>query len=478
MNSKPFLTNFRWPRCSAMAMILLSACTAGPDYHRPNAEVPANFKELGDWKVAQPSDHLKRSQWWEVYHDEQLATLESAVSIANQNVRAAEAQLRQARAVIQGARAQYFPTVTSGTSATRSHSANTTTSKFALNVNASWEPDFWGRIRRTVEADTASAQASAADLETVRLLAQTELAQNYFLLRGIDAQRKLFDDTIAGYQRSLQLTKNQYAVGVVAKVDVVQAEAQLKTAQAQAIDLRVQRAQLEHAIAVLVGKPASDFSIAPSPLVLSTIPPPLPVGVPSQLLERRPDVAGAERRIAAANAQIGVANAAFFPAFVLAAGGGFESSSLAKWLSLPSRIWSLGPALAQTLFDAGARRAQSAQAIAAYDGSVAAYRQTVLNGFQEVEDNLAALRILQEEAMVQDDAVKASQQAVTLATNQYKAGTVSYINVITAQSTALNNKRNAVDILSRRLTASVLLIKALGGGWNVAESTSTTGRGN
>ncbi len=283
----------------------------------------------------------------------------------------------------------------------------------------------------------------------------------------MDAQKQLFDDTIAAYQRSLTLTQNQYTAGVVAKVDVIQAQTQLKTTQAQALDIGVQRAQLEHAIALLIGKPASNYSLAAAPLTAS--PPPLPVGLPSSLLERRPDIAAAERRMAAANAQIGVAEAAYYPSLTLSASGGFQSSSFSNWLTAPSRFWSVGPALAQTLFDGGLRRAQTDQAIAAYDANVAGYRQTVLNGFKEVEDNLAALRILEEEAAIQDEAVQNARQSVALTTNQYKAGIVSYLNVALVQATALTNERTAVDVLNRRLAASVLLVKALGGGWNASD---------
>ncbi len=328
----------------------------------------------------------------------------------------------------------------------------------------SWEPDLWGRVRRTVEANRASAQASAADLQAARLSAQAQLAQNYLQLRVLDAQQQLLEDTIAAYQRSEQLTQNQYAVGVVPKVDVIQAQTQLKSTQAQALDVGVQRAQLEHAIALLAGQPASTFSIARAPLV--AVAPAIPVGVPSALLERRPDIASAERRMAAANAQIGVAKAAYFPALTLSASAGFESSSFANWLTLPSRVWAIGPALAQTLFDAGLRRAQSDAAIAAYDAEVAAYRQVVLAGFGEVEDNLAALRILEQEAQVQNEALQLARQSVLLTTNQYRAGTVSYLNVVTVQATALASENAALGILNRRLAASVLLIKALGGGWN------------
>ncbi len=455
----------------AGALTLLTACTVGPDYVRPTAEVPGVYKEMEGWKVAQPKDHLVRGVWWEIFNDPQLNALEEQVNISNQSVMVAEAQFRQARALVQAARASYFPTVTVGASPTRSSRTGTTgvsptaTSNYMLVADASWEPDLWGRVRRTVEASKASAQATAADLESTRLLVQAELAQDYFLLGVLDGQKQLLDVTVIAFQKTLELTKNRYASGVASRADVLQAETQLKTTQAQAIDVGVQRTQLEHAIALLVGKPASLFSIPVAPLA---VPPTVPVGVPSELLERRPDIAGAERRVAATNAQIGVAVAAYYPTVTLSASGGFEGSSLTKWLTWPSRFWSVGPGISETVFDGGLRRAQTAAARAVYDGTVASYRQTVLTGFQEVEDNLAALRILEEEAKVQDEAVKAAQQSVTFTTNQYKAGTVSYLNVLVAQTIALNNEITALGILSRRMTASVLLVKALGGGWNVS----------
>jgi NodT family efflux transporter outer membrane factor (OMF) lipoprotein len=331
-------------------------------------------------------------------------------------------------------------------------------------VDASWEADVWGRIRRSVEGAEATAQASAADLDAARLSAQSALAQNYFQLRALDSQQQLLDETVAAYAKSLQLTRNRYAMGVAARVDVVQAEAQLKSTQAQAIDIGVQRARIEHAMAVLLGKPAAAFSLQRAPL--NAVPPDVPVGVPSRLLERRPDVAAAERRVAAANAGIGVAEAAFFPDFTLSASGGFASSSLAQWLTLPNRLWSVGPLVAATLFDGGRRRALSDQAVAAYEGEVATYRQTVLGAFAEVEDNLAALRILEQEAQIQQEALEAARQSLALTLNQYKAGTVSYLDVVTVQAAALNSERAAVDILVRQMDASVLLIKALGGGWD------------
>ncbi len=466
---------------SLMALALLGACTVGPNYVRPAADTPAAFKEMEGWKTAQPRDQELRGKWWETFNDPLLNELERQVSISNQNLVQSAAQFRQARALVQSARAGFLPTVSGGASVTRGQSSSnlgnqnqafvqssrSPSTSYSLSLDAVWEADLWGRVRRTVESNEAGAQASAADLEALRLSIQAELAQNYFQLRALDAQKQLFDDTIAAYQRSLTLTQNQYTAGVVAKVDVIQAQTQLKTTQAQALDIGVQRAQLEHAIALLIGKPASTYSLAVAPLTAS--PPALPVGIPSSLLERRPDIAAAERRMAAANAQIGVAEAAYYPSLTLSASGGFQSSSFSNWLTAPSRFWSLGPALAQTLFDGGLRRAQTDQAIATYDANVAGYRQTVLTGFKEVEDNLAALRILEEEAAIQDEAVQNARQSVALTTNQYKAGLVSYLNVVTVQATALANERTAVDVLNRRLAASVLLIKALGGGWNASD---------
>lgn len=463
------------------ALALLASCTVGPNYVRPTADTPAAFKEMEGWKTAQPRDQELRGKWWETFNDPLLNDLEEQISVSNQNLVQAAAQFRQARALVQSARAGYLPTVSGSASVTRGQSSSNPGSQnqglvqslrapstsYSLSVDAVWEADVWGRVRRTVESNAAGAQASAADLEALRLSVQAELAQNYFQLRALDAQKQLFDDTIVAYQRSLTLTQNQYTAGVVAKVDVIQAQTQLKTTQAQALDIGVQRAQLEHAIALLIGKPASTYSLAVAPLTAS--PPAPPVAIPSSLLERRPDIAAAERRMAAANAQIGVAEAAYYPSLTLSASGGFQSSSFANWLTAPSRFWSLGPALAQTLFDGGLRRAQTDQAIAAYDANVAGYRQTVLTGFTEVEDNLAALRILEEEAAIQNEAVQNARQSVALTTNQYKAGIVSYLNVVTVQATALANERTAVDVLNRRLAASVLLIKALGGGWHASD---------
>jgi NodT family efflux transporter outer membrane factor (OMF) lipoprotein len=462
--------------------MLLTACTVGPDYVRPTALVSAAYKEMQGWKVAQPRDNIIRGAWWEVFADPQLNALEAQVDVSNQNIAVAEAQFQQARALVREARASYFPTVTVGLGVTRVRGVVSTTGDasqtngrgtsrgtatvYSLPIDVSWELDVWGRIRRTVESNQASAQASAADLASSRLSLQAELAQDYIQLRSLDAQKQLLDATVMAFTKGLELTQNRYASGVASRADVVQAETQLKTTQAQAIDIGVERAQLEHAIAVLIGTSPSNLSIPASPLTAE--PPPIPVGVPSELLERRPDIAAAERRVAAANAQIGVAEAAFFPSITLGTSGGLDSTNLSEWLTWPMRFWSVGATLSETVFDGGFRRAQTDEARAAYDATVASYRQTVLTGFQEVEDNLAALRILADGAQVQDEAVKAAQESVTVTTNQYKAGTVNYLNVVAVQATALTNEITAVNILGRRATASVLLIKALGGGWNTS----------
>ena len=462
----------------AALFLLLPACAVGPDYQRPSAPVPEAYKETAGWKTAQPLDALPRGAWWKVFNDPQLDDLAEQINISNQTVLAAEAQVRQALALVQIARASYFPFVTGGFTYTRAQSSSTLsrgqlfagvpTSDFLLPINLDWEADVWGRIRRTVEASRDTAEANVADLESARLSAQSALAQAYFQLRTVDTQGQLLEATVAAYQKALELTQNRYGSGVAGKADVLQAQTQLESTKAQLIDLGVQRAQLEHAIAILIGKPPSTFSLTAVPF--NPVPPAVPVGLPSELLERRPDIAAAERRAAAANAQIGVAKAAYFPKFTLSLSGGFESGALADLLSWPSHFWSLGPALAQTLFAGGSLQALTDLARAAYDGTVASYRQTVLTGLQEVEDNVAALRILEREALVQEAAVKAAQQSLTVTRNQYKAGTVSYLAVIVAQTIALTNERAAVDIAGRRMTATVLLIKALGGGWTSAPS--------
>jgi NodT family efflux transporter outer membrane factor (OMF) lipoprotein len=457
----------------AGAVAVLSGCAVGPDYRKPQTEAPVAYKENVDWKIAQPQETVVRGAWWKIFKDPQLDALVEQVNISNQNIAAADAQYRQALAVVRAGRAGYFPTVTAGAQAARSlrssnssniNVASTEVNDFLLSGTASWEPDIWGKVRRNVEANQAGAQASAADLESIRLSSQALLAQNYFQLCALDAQKALLDDTVAAYQKSLELTKNRYAYGVASKAEVLQAETQLKSTQAQAIDLGVQRSQLEHAIAVLIGKPASVFSIPATPLTAS--PPAIPVGIPSELLERRPDIAAAERRVASANAQIGVAEAAYYPSITLGATGGFESSDISNWLSWPSRLWSIGMSLSQTVFDAGLRSALTDQARASYDTTVASYRQTVLTGFQDVEDNLAALRILEAESRVQDEAVKAARGSLELSMNQYKAGTINFLAVVVVQAISLSNESTAVEIKGRRMVASVLLIKAIGGGWD------------
>ncbi|WP_157112477.1 efflux transporter outer membrane subunit [Pandoraea faecigallinarum] len=460
---------------AASAVLWLAGCALGPDYVRPEIDTPAAFKETGDWKLAEPSDALAKGDWWAIYQDPVLSGLMNQVDINNQNIKVAEANYRQALAVASQARSAFFPTIGADAGVTRSSSrvSNTAVSgsgvggisnSYSLSGTASWEPDIWGSVRRSVEAGNASAEASAADLANARLSAQALLAQNYFDLRVTDEQKALLERTVAAYEQTLKLTQNQYAVGVAQRSDVIQAQTQLQQAQASALDIEVTRAQLEHAIALLVGKAPAAFSLTPMPLRAAL--PPVPVSLPSQLLERRPDIASAERSVVAANAKIGVAKAAFFPTLSLSATGGFQSNSFADWLTLPSRFWSVGPALAATLFDGGLRRAQTDAAIAAYDAQVATYRQTVLTAFQAVEDNLAALNYLGREAAVQNQAVQSSREAAQLILNQYKAGTVGFQNVLTAQATAYAAERTALTILGRQFTANVLLVTALGGGWH------------
>jgi len=453
--------------------IFLSGCAVGPDYKRPDAPVSETFKELEGWTSARPQDDVPRGQWWSVFGDAQLDQLLQKVDVSNQNVRAAEARVRQARAVSDQARAGLYPAVNANASANRGQSpslssspnfASGATNTFNASLGASWELDFWGKVRRSVEAGDASWQASSADLEAARLSARAALAQAYFSLRVTDATRQLLQNTVAAYEKNYELTQNRYKAGVAARVEVVAAEVQLKSAQAQLIDLGVDRAQFEHAIAILIGEPPSKFALAPAQLELAM--PKIPVGLPSTLLERRPDVAAAERSVAAANARIGVAKAAKYPTLNLTGTYGSRAANIGDLFTAPSRLWSIGAAAVQPLFDAGLRSAQTDQAIASYDEEVAVYRFAVLTAFQEVEDNLATLRILEEEAKMQEEVVAAARRTVELTNNQYQAGVVSYINVIVAQTTLLANERSAASVLGRRLTASVALVKALGGGWS------------
>jgi NodT family efflux transporter outer membrane factor (OMF) lipoprotein len=462
----------------AILLLLLSGCAVGPDYKRPDAPTSAEFKEATDaWKQAQPSDEIARGTWWEIFGDPLLNELTAKVDISNQSLAASEAQFRQAQAAINVARAPFFPTLDANASITKSRSptgltGGTTAGRIltqrSASLAANWELDLWGSIRRGIESAEASANASAGDLAAARLSLQAQLVTNYFALRLLDVQKKLLDDTVDAFRKSLELTNNRYNVGVAAKADVVQADAQLKAALVQGVDLGVQRAQLEHSIAVLTGAAPSQLTIAPAPAYKAELPM-IPPGLPSALLERRPDVAAAERRVAAANAQVGVAKAAYFPQLTLGANSGFRSSDAATLFTIPSYFWSIGPALAMNLFDAGLRRAQTAQAMAAYDATVANYRQTALTALQDVEDNLAALRILEEEAKLEQDAVDAARQSLELTVNQYKAGTVSFLNVVTVQAQLLAEERNAVNLVNRRLAATVALVRAIGGGWQAKD---------
>ncbi len=451
-----------------LGALLLTACVSGPDYRRPQQVTPPAYKASQDWKIAEPRDNVARGKWWEIFADTQLNALADRVSVSNQSLRLAEAQYRHAQALVLSARAPLFPSLTAALGVSRSGAATRgAATNYDLGASAGWDADLWGRVRRNVETSEASAAASAADVESVRLLVQSELVIHYLQIRVLDTQKKLLDETAAAYARSLQLTLNRYKAGLAGRVDVAQAEAQLKSTQAQAIDTGVQRAQLEHAIAVLLGAAPAEFALPVAPVKVAM--PSIPAGLPSELLERRPDIAAAERRVAAANAQIGVAQAALYPSLTLSGSAGFHNSSFAPWFSAPSRVWSLGPELALSLFDGGLRRALSAQALASYDASAASYRQTVLAAFQDVEDNLATLRILEQEAKVQEEAVRAARQSVALTLNQYKAGLVSYLNVVSVQTTLLSNERTALSLLGRRLNAAALLVRALGGGWTVEE---------
>jgi len=467
----------------ALAGILMLAggCAVGPNYRRPTAPTPQVFKEQPPegWKQAQPNAGVPRGKWWEIYNDPQLNALEEQVSISNQNVLAAASQYREARDAVKIARSSLFPTVGASPSVTRQRSSSTlvsaapelslgvTNTLYNLPADLSYQVDLWGSIRRNLTASYANAQASEADLENARLSYQAQLAEFYFQLHGQDGDIDLLQRTVKAYEVYLKLTQDRFEFGVASGADVAQAKTQLDTTRAQLIDLEVQRTQFEHAIAILIGKPPVELTIPP--MVLRTPPPAIPVGVPSTLLERRPDIASFERQMAAANEQIGIAKAAFFPSLLLSATGGFESVSASQWLTWPSRYWSIGPQLAETLFEGGKRHAQLDLERAAYDATVATYRQTVLTAFQQVEDNLAALRVLEHEATATDAAVADAEESLSISTDQYKQGIVTYLQVVTAQAFALQNEKSAVDILTRRMTASVLLIEALGGGWDASQ---------
>lgn len=465
---------------SIAAACALAACTSvGPNYERPSVDMPAAYKNVsGSWKPAQPADRLPRGNWWTIYNDPQLDALAERIEKGNQNIRIAEARYRQAQAIARAAQADRFPFVSAGLTGSRSRVENQSggaRGSYELGVDGSWEPDLWGRVRRAVEAGEAQAQAAAADLESARLAATAALVQNYLALRVLDAQARLLDETVAAYVRFLKLTQNRYNAGVAGKSDVVQAEAQLKSTQAQRVDLGVARAQLEHAIAVLVGETPAGLAINAAPMVANL--PQVPLGVPSELLQRRPDIASAERAVAAANARIGVAQSALYPSVTLSAGAGLRAATLPSLVNAPTYFWALGAAAAQVLFDGGLRRANVDQARAALEAEVGLYRQTVLTSFQEVEDNLAALRILEEEAQLQAEAVAAARQSVQFTENRYKAGTASFLDVINVQTILLANERTAVTLLGRRFAASVQLVRALGGGW-VPQKTEKTEPGS
>jgi NodT family efflux transporter outer membrane factor (OMF) lipoprotein len=440
---------------------------------------PESFKESDGWKQAQPSDQALRGNWWEIFGDPQLNALEEKLTISNQDLKVAEARLRQARATIRFNRSAEFPTISTSPSIVNERLsanqpyfpkslANNGTGAFTLPVDFSYEVDLWGRVRRTVSASKEEAQASAADLQTANLSLHSELAVDYFELRSADVQEQLLDDTVKAYTDALKLTQNRFDGGASPKSDVAQAQTQLDGAHVQDTDITVMRAQYEHAIATLIGKPPAEFNITPAPKLAQQLPV-IPIGVPASLLERRPDIAAGERRVAEANDQIGIARAAFFPSLVLGATGGFAGTSITNWFNWPSRMWAVGPQMSQTIFDAGRRRAVSEVATANYDGTVASYRQTTLTAFQEVEDNLAALRILEKEAQQQHEATESAQESLQLFTNRYDGGVDNYLQVITAQTVLLTNQRNDIDIERRRMDASVLLVKAIGGGWDTSQ---------
>src|SRR6202051_1711498 len=457
-----------------LVALLSIGCTVGPKYRQPVVQAPSAYKEVGDWKPAQPNDQNLGGEWWKIFQDPQLDALELQVNVSNQNLKAAAAQYQQARAVLRYNRADYYPTVTAGPSATRTLiSGNSPTSftlagatynNYVLPFNLSYQVDVWGRVRKTVESYREQAQASAADLASVDLSMHADLAVDYFQARSLDAEEQLLQSTVKDYEQALDLNESRFHGGIASEGEVEQAKTQLQTTRAAAIDVGVLRAQFEHAVAILIGKPPAEFGLPPLPL---TAPPPhIPVSVPSELLERRPDIAAAERRVASANAQIGVAKSAYYPLIQLTGGGGFESSAITTLLNGPSGLWSLGGSAAGTLFDVGRRRAFTDQARAAYDVQVAAYRDSVLTAFQQVEDNLAAVRILENEAKVQDEAVAAAQHSLDLSIIRYKGGVTSYLEVTIAQTAALADELTQVNILGRRMANTVLLIQALGGGWD------------
>ncbi|AXC10938.1 Heavy metal RND efflux outer membrane protein, CzcC family [Acidisarcina polymorpha] len=472
----------------ASASLLLAGCTVGPNYKRPDAPVPPAYKENGGttatvpppngtWKQAEPADNVIRGKWWELYGDPQLNALEEKVAVSNQTLKAATEQYLSAREKVQVSRASYYPSLTVGPSASRERQSQnrplhvpgskSTYSDLVASGQASWEPDLWGNIRRNVEASRSNAQATAADLANVDLSIRAELASDYFELRGLDTDLQLLNDTVTAFQQSYELTMNRFKGGIATESDVALAQTQLQSTVAQSIDLGVARAQFEHAIATLIGVPASSFGLPPQPLNLNL--PQLPTGVPSALLERRPDISGAERRAQAANAQIGIAIAAFYPNVTLSGSGGFESQNVTTWFQGPSSLWAIGGSAAELLFDGGRRRALTEEARHNYEQTADNYRESVLNAFQEVEDNLAALKIYQQEAVSQQQAVLSARRSTQISTNRYKGGTTAYLEVLTAQTAQLANERTAADLTTRQFAASVQLIRAVGGGWDTSQ---------
>ncbi len=476
-----------WALAFSGLALLLAGCTVGPNYYRPDAATAPAWKENvapppnppnGTWKQAEPSDGVLRGQWWDLYSDPQLSALEAKVAVSNQTLRIAMEQYFSAREQVRVARSQYYPTFAAGPSAGRTRESynqpntnraltNYQYNTYAITGQAQWEPDLWGQVRRTVEQARANAQASAALLANVDLSLRAELASDYFELRGLDSQQQLLDNTVQSYEEYLKLTQIRFKGGVATESDVALAQTQLETTRAQYIDVGVARAQYEHAIATLIGTPASTFSLPPMPLGQQI--PPVPIGLPSQLLERRPDIAAAERQTDAANAQIGIAVAAYYPNVSLTGTGGFASGNPGTLIQGPSEMWSLGASAVELLFDAGRRHAITQQARDAYEQQVANYRQTVLAAFQDVEDNLAAIRILDQESAQQQLAVAASVRSLDINTFQYKGGVTTYLQVLTAQTTLLTNQRTQADIATRQFVSSVQLIRALGGGWDTSQ---------
>ncbi|HVC90480.1 MAG TPA: efflux transporter outer membrane subunit [Acidobacteriaceae bacterium] len=459
---------------TALALVVcVTGCTVGPNYHRPTAPATPAFKEAAGWQPAQPSDQQLRGHWWEIYDDPELNALEEKVSVSNQSLKVTITQYTQARAMVKYQRANYFPFLSGSAGATRVRGSENRTfyfatkneyNDFSLPLNVTWEPDIWGRVRRTVRAARENAQASAGDIVNVQLILQAELALDYFQMRGLDAQQSILDETVTADEKALQLTLQLFHAGLDSELDVQQARTQLETTRAQDQDVAVARAQDEHAIAILIGVPPASLSIAAR--VVAYTPPSIPPGLPSQLLERRPDIAIAERQMAAANEQIGIARSAYYPNFMLSGIGGVESSQPGNWFTGPSTFWSVGLSAADTLVDWGQRHALNTIAQANYDGTVANYRQTVLTAYQEVEDNLAALRILERETQTEALAVASAQRQMDIAMKLYQRGLDPYLNVIQAQSVVLSSELTAANLVTRRMTASVLLVKALGGGWN------------